>query len=397
MMRISTAQAFNTATRNLQERQVRLAESNDAMTSFLRVRTASDDPVAAARAERARALLQRTEATGVAISASRNAMTLTEAALGNAGDLLQQARELMVSAGNASYTDAERADIANQLAGIRTQLLSVANRSDGNGNYVFGGQGAMQPPFVDQTGGVAFVGLGGQVQVGSDERLPLSLDGEGIWMAAPTGNGVFTTANSNSAGAWIDPGHVSNPAALTGHSYSIEFSVNAGVTTYAVLDNGSPTAVTAAPFVSGQAIEIDGQTVAITGTPAQGDQFTLAPATASQSVFTALDGMIAELNTPLRSGTQVTQSVQSGIAALDSARNHVQSARSMTGEVLGRIDAIAGRNADTALFAQTTRSDAEDLDMVQAASDFQLQTTAYQVAMQTYASMQRMTLFDYIK
>jgi len=42
-------------------------------------------------------------------------MTQAESNLGNADTLLQRARELMVSAGNGSYGDSERASIADEL------------------------------------------------------------------------------------------------------------------------------------------------------------------------------------------------------------------------------------------------------------------------------------------
>ena len=46
---------------------------------------------------------------------------------------------------------------------------------------------------------------------------------------------------------------------------------------------------------------------------------------------------------------------------------------------------------------EADRSRAEDIDMIQGISDFQSQQTGYQVAMQTYSSLQRMSMFDYIK
>ena len=168
--------------------------------------------------------MQRTDSTQRALDASRNSMQLTESALSDAGDLLQQARELVVSAGNASYTDAERADVANQLTAIRNQLLGVANRADGTGGYVFAGQGASQPPYIDRPGGVDYVGTGGAVRVASDEPLPLTLDGNATWLTASTGNGVFETRVGSSQSAWIDTGRVTDPEALTGASYSIQFN-----------------------------------------------------------------------------------------------------------------------------------------------------------------------------
>ena len=47
--------------------------------------------------------------------------------------------------------------------------------------------------------------------------------------------------------------------------------------------------------------------------------------------------------------------------------------------------------------AQTQRSLAEDLDMIQALSDFKARQTGYEAALGTYAMVQRMSLFQYLK
>ena len=41
-----------------------------------------------------------------------------------------------------AYSDQERANLAEKVKAIRNQLLSVANRTDGAGTFLFGGQGA---------------------------------------------------------------------------------------------------------------------------------------------------------------------------------------------------------------------------------------------------------------
>ena len=397
-MRTSSYLNYAASINNLQSRQNELTDAQQRLTSGLRVLRASDDPTAAARAERARALIQRSESTQRAVDASRTSMTLTESALADGGELIQQARELVVAAGNASYSDAERADVANQIAAIRKQLMSVANRSDGSGGYVFSGQGAGRPPFLERPGGVDYVGTGGAVRVASEEPLPLTLDGGEVWLSSRSGNGTFETRNLDSANAWIDAGRVTAPDKITGASYTISFSNSGGSTTYSITrSDGVDTGIANQPYVSGQAIEVDGMAVNITGTPADGDDFELAPASDDLNVFDALDRVVSELKTPLRTGAQVTQTVQNGLRDLDGAADHLQSARAMTGEVLNRIDAVDGRLDDLKLFGESTRSDAEDLDMVQAISDFQNQQTGYQAALQTYSTMQRMSLFDYIK
>lgn len=183
-MRIASATAFEQSLLNLQQRQQQLVESQQRLTSGKRVLRASDDPAAAAAAERALAAASRSDAQQRALDASRLATQLAETALGEGGELLQQARELLVAAGNGSYSDAERAQLAERLRGLRQDLLALANRSDGAGRHLFGGQGSAGAPFVDGPGGVAWAGIGGQAQAGAGTGTPLALDGRSIFLQA---------------------------------------------------------------------------------------------------------------------------------------------------------------------------------------------------------------------
>lgn len=184
-LRITAANAFDTSVRNLQRRQQEMTEAQERLTSGKRVRRSSDDPAAAARAERAMAAVNRAEADQRALETSRGAMQLAESALGSAGELLQQVRERVMEAGNGGYTDAERASLAEAIRGLRNDLLTVANRSDGAGRYLFGGQGADQPPLQDGIGGVSYVAAAGELYTASGEATPLTIDGRAAWLQAP--------------------------------------------------------------------------------------------------------------------------------------------------------------------------------------------------------------------
>lgn len=412
MLRITTAQSFDTGVERLQKRQAELAEAQERLTSGKRVSKASDDPTGAARAERALASLARSEASQRALEASRHAMSLTEGALADAGELMQQAREALVAAGNGSYSDAERAGVAERLGAIRQQLLAIANRSDGEGGYLFAGQGASQPPFIDASGGVSFRGTAGEVQVASDEPLPRSIDGEAAWLASPTGNGLFETRNvaaaPSASGSWIDSGRVTDPQTFYAATsppavadpaaldYRVEFTIGGAGTTFSVLKDGAATALSNVAYVSGQAIELDGMSFTINGTPVAGDAFEVKLATPALGVFETLDQAISELKTPLRSAAAVTQGVQRALADLDGSMGALQSLRSRVGEVLNRADMVEGRIAGQSLAAQTERSNAEDLDMVKAISEFQSLQTGYEAALKVYSSVQRMSLYQYI-
>ncbi|HEY9027809.1 MAG TPA: flagellin, partial [Burkholderiaceae bacterium] len=261
---------------------------------------------------------------------------------------------------------------------------------------VFSGQGSGGAPFVDQPGGVAFKGVGGAVNVASDEPLPLTLDGGNVWLSASSGNGVFETKAVNSTGAWVDSGHVTDPSQLTGSTYDIQFSVSGGQTTYSVLKDGQPTALANQPYTSGQAITFDGQSMTISGTPANGDSFQSVPSQRNLSVFDTLDNIVKQLSSPSQGGASITQAVQDGLRNIDQVAAQISSARSYAGTTLSRLDGVKGRLDATQLSAETARSNAEDLDMVKALSSFNSQQTGYSAALQSYATIQKLSLFNYI-
>jgi len=271
----------------------------------------------------------------------------------------------------------------------------VANRPDGQGGYVFSGQGSGGAPFIDRPGGVAFQGVGGSVNVATDEPLPLTLDGGNVWLAANTGNGVFVTKNVNSSNAWIDAGRVTAPDQVTSSTYDIQFSNAGGNTTYSVLKDGN-TVSSGNAFTSGQNISVDGMSFAISGAPADGDDFRMTPSAKSLSVFDALDNAVAMLSQGGQGGPRVQQAVQDSLRDIDQCNSQISSARSFAGTTLQRLDGVKGRLDATELSAQTSRSSAEDLDMVKALSSFNQQQTGYQAALQSYATIQKLSLFNYL-
>ncbi|MES2886579.1 MAG: flagellar hook-associated protein FlgL [Pseudomonadota bacterium] len=402
-MRVTTSNAFEAGLDTLTRRQTELSEAQERLITGKRVNKASDDPAAAARAERALANINRSDASLRAVDASRSVMAQTESSLADAGDLMQEAREVMVAAGNASYSDAERAGLANRLKDIRSQLFAVANRTDGAGSYLFGGQGSTQPPFVETTTGVQFFGTLGEIQGEQDTALPLSTDGSGAWLSARSGNGIFvTSANPAVTGSWISGGSVTDTAtyfATPPSDYSIDFT---GPTTYDITRTqvdppGAPAVVVAgATFTPGSAIQIDGLSVVVQGTPVAGDQFQVTPSTANLSIFDVLDQAVATLTTPNRTGAQVAQANGDNLRNIDAAMGNMLLSRSRAGDVLNRIDVETGRIGDQKLASQVERSAAEDLDLVAAVSDFKNQQTGYDAALKSYAMVQRLSLFQYL-
>ena len=187
-MRIGTALSQQLAIDGITDRQARLLRTQDQLASGRRVTAPSDDPVAAAQAEKLRSREARIEAEQRAASLARQALSAADGALGDATTLLQSARDTLLAAGNATANPGDRANHAEALRQVRAQLLGVANRGDGTGGFVFGGQGATGAP-IDASGTVYAAQAGTQV-VGRDREDPVSLDGRENFVAIRTATGT---------------------------------------------------------------------------------------------------------------------------------------------------------------------------------------------------------------
>lgn len=406
-MRIATSQAYANSIAELQLRQQNLSTTQTQLTSGKRVVKASDDPTNAARAERALAAMARSDANQRTLDATRNVMNLASSSLQNATDLLQTARETLVAAGDASYSDNDRKSLAVKLKNIRDQLLSVANTGDGGGGFIYGGQGSSSPPFIDTGNGVIYQGQAGEQLASSGERLSLTLDGQRVWLSGKSGNGVFNTSPTsaaNSGNAWITAGTVTDPSQVpypsngsAAHSYQVLFHNSGSGITYDVVEDGSNVLTSGQPYKDGAAIDIPGRgmQVAVKGTPADNDSFQIGEANNNLNIFSVLDNAIGALNASTTKAT-VSQAVNTGLTNVDAALSSIQGAQSVVGEQLNRMDGLEGRNQDAKLAAQTLKSNAEDLDMVQAVSNFKNQESGYQAALQSYAMVQKLSLFNYI-
>ena len=298
--RVATANMYDNSIRNIGGRQSSLAEQSEKLTAGKRVLRASDDPVAAAQAERAITRMERIKVEQSALSLQRNAMAEGESTLGDAVDLLQEMRALFVSAGNGANSAKEMQIIAGQLQTLREELLSVSNRTNTSGVPLLSALGSAITPFVNSS---AFKdnGLPGQ-QAGSNTSIPTALDGDMAFM----------------------------------------------------LDSG-------------------------------------------ESLFKELDTAITGIRNAT-SGSAANQSsvIQNGLANIDQGMDRLSALRGFAGDMLNRADRITGDQEVRSIQLEADRSRAEDMDFVKGFSDFEQTKTGYQAALQTYAMVQKMSLFNYI-
>jgi len=407
-MRLSTSTIYDLGVTAINDQQAALVKTQQQISTGRRILAPSDDPIGAAQA------LDLTQADAANTqyasnrSTAKNSLGLADNALAGVSNALQDVNTLMVEAGNASLDDTQRGYIASELQGKLQDLMGLANSTDGTGQYLFSGsQSSVQPYAQGVAGTVTYSGDQSvrQVQASPTQTIPVSAAGSDIFDRIKTGNGVFTTSAgaTNTGTGLITNGNVTLPAQLTGHNYSVAFTVAPTGTTYSVIDNtvANPALPTNVAYASGNTIAFDGLQFQISGDPANGDQFTVAPS-GNQSLFQTLNNAITLLQTstagpPGTGNTVLANGLAAAGTGIANALDNVLRVRAQFGASLKQLDTLDSIGQDKSLQYKQTLSTLQDVDYAKAASDMARQQVALQAAQKTFVNTEGLSLFNYIQ
>lgn len=402
-MRISTNIVYEQGIATMQRQQEALLRTQQQVSTGRRILTPADDPVAAARALEVSQASSANAQYAVNRNSAKSSLGLEESTLQSLTSLIHDVRTATVGAGNPVLSNNDRAAIAAELRSRLDQLTGLANSTDGTGQYLFSGYQGNVKPFALTATGALYSGDQGQrqVQASAARQIGISDSGSSIFERIKTGNGVFVLAVAaiNAGTGVSSPGSVTNPAALTGHNYQINFSVSGSTTTYDVVDaTTSTTLSTGNAYTSGNAITVDGMQFDIQGNPASGDRFTITPSS-SQSLFKTLNDLIGTIANPVSDAagsTRLTNGLNAAHLNLGHALDNVLRVRATVGARLQEIDALDSMGADYSLQYEQTLSQLQDVDYTQAISNLTRQQTYLEAAQKSYLKVSAMTLFDYI-
>jgi flagellar hook-associated protein 3 FlgL len=406
-LRLSTNAIYESGTSQLNTLQSQMAKTQMQLSTNRRMLTAADDPIASARALE----LTQTKSMNTQFATNRSnanaSLSLVDQSLSDVSSQITEIQSLIVTAGNGGYAQSDRAALATELEGRLTDLIGLANTSNGTGGYLYSGYASTTQPFTQTPTGAAYQGDQGQrtLQVGSTRKMAISESGSAVFDAVSTGNGSFQTqaAAANTGAGIVSPGAVVDRGKLTGHDYAINFAVsgNPAVTTYTVTDKTADPAKNVLenqPYTPGASISFDGMSLDIKGAPANGDSFTVAPSE-KQSVFTTVTNLIKTLRSPA-DGSSGKAALANGLATASSnmqnALDNVLTVQASVGARLKELDYLETTGTDLDTQYQTTLSGLQDLDLVKAISLYSQQQGTLQAAQMSFKTMSGLSLFNYI-
>jgi flagellar hook-associated protein 3 FlgL len=170
------------------------------LSSGVRVTSLSQDPLAAGENVLLLNQMQRDDSFTQSSSLVTGQLQVADSALGQVVTQLAQAISLATSANNGTMNATDRASIANQIAGIRGEVLSLANSSY-QGQFIFAGGRTAAAPFSLSTATFpASVSYSGDEDVNyletpNGQRIQLNMPGDQIFSGS-SATSVFAALNS---------------------------------------------------------------------------------------------------------------------------------------------------------------------------------------------------------
>lgn len=398
MIRIASSTLYQQTADALGRNQTQLLQIQNQMGSGLRIMTAADDPVAAGQVLGVNQSLGDIHQWQANATALQSSLGLEDSALSGVGAALTQIQTLAVQSNSAALSDSDRQAIAAQMKQQLDVILQHANAQDATGNYLFGGTQSGAAPFAPSSGGASYAGNSNvrMLPLGPTSEIAAGDPGDAVFMQIQSGDGqiAVSAASTNTGSASLGSAQVNDPSQWGGASYTLKFSAGQ----YQVLDAGNAV-VSSGAYTAGQAIAFRGVSLTINGAPADGDSFSLGPST-TQSLFTTVQNLIKAVTAPATSAAQRAQNQTTWYGAqqaLATAQTHVSNVLAGVGSREQAVNNTVTQLQSRSTQLKTTLSGLQDLDYAAATTQLSQVKVTLQAAEQSYAQIQGLSLFNYIR
>jgi flagellar hook-associated protein 3 FlgL len=384
----------------IQTLESELSQTQNQITSNQSFTTAAQNPTAAGAVNNYNQALAQGQQFDTNANSAQTRLSTEDTTLSQVQAQLQSLRDLALEANNSTLSVQDRSAIASQATQIQNSLLALANTQDGNGEYLFGGFVTQTPPYALSATGATYNGDQGQrlVQIAAGQTIADSDNGNAVFEQIKTGNGTFaaSAASGNTGTGVLGAASVSNGAQYAAGNgiYSINFTAPG---TYEVRDSTNAL-VSTGSYTDGGTIAFAGVQVALSGQPAAGDSFAVAPS-GNQSVFTTVQNLVSALqpgaNTSA-STAQLNNSIANALNNIDQALGHMSNVRADIGGRLNSITTQQSVSGSQQIQLQANISSLQSLDYAGAVTTLTQQNTTLSAALQAYSLTQGLSLFKYL-
>ena len=395
-MRISTSMVYAAGQASIGQAQQNLYGLEQKLSSGKARLSPADDPAGAGRSLLLEAGLSQAQnySEGAALLQERAGFALDR--MKEASGRMQSARESVLSALSGGKTGADRVSLAQALRGAVLEAAQSANARNEQGEYVFSGIEGFSEAAAQGPGGWTLNSATPRsLEIGNGWEAQSSWRAQELFaVKSPFGAADWSAGAANAGGAWV--GQISG--AFDGAGGVLRFAAmpDGSLAAQAFDLSGNP-AGPAAPYAAGMSIKAFGVSLSVSGAPAAGDSLQILP---SQSIarpdnWLAAASQAADL-LEAPPGPQTDAGLMRCLQMMDAGSESmsIQMAKCANSAAQGQsqIEALGAQTAS--ITAEKSRLD--DLDYVQAASEFAKWQNIAQAGMKAFAQTSQLSLFNYL-
>ncbi|MEZ4483726.1 MAG: flagellar hook-associated protein FlgL [Syntrophotaleaceae bacterium] len=157
-----------------------------------RINKPSDDPSAIRPVLNARSQVQKSDRYLRTMGNASDRLDILDSHLNQIGNLMINAQETLIAAGNGSHGPADLANYSEAMGHIKDELFSLAN-SKVDGKYIFAGFAEDTQPFQEADYLTTYYGDGGQMEleIAPGETITVNLTGNELFQGAGGGTNMF--------------------------------------------------------------------------------------------------------------------------------------------------------------------------------------------------------------
>lgn len=396
---------------NLANQESQISTLQQEISTGSTVQTAAQNPAAFETTALANDQINQLNNDSTTQSTLQNRLGAANSAYSSIGSLLDNVQSIIEQGLNGTSNSQNLNSLAEQVQSASQQLLSLGNTQLADGTYLFGGTRGNIPPFqTNSDGSISYYGDSGQSQANIDGSVTANalVTGEALTSAlAGDGTSTITADSTNTGTAQIAQTGLSNTqqanafqasSPATG-SITISFTNTNGKLAATATQNGKQTNLPLNTSADGQTdLTLDGMNFKITGSPKDGDRFTIAPAR-PQTAFALLQQISTALSDARDNPAQTAQTDQilnQSLAGLEQYQQSITTAQAQNGVTLQAVTNAQTNTSAQKTAAQTTIDNASAVNMPAAITALNQTMTAMEAAMKTFSEVQGLSLFKYL-
>lgn len=351
-MRITNSMLISNNIYNIGNNMKRLDKATERESSQSKIQLPSDDPQVATQAVKYRNYVSTVEQYQQNANDATSWMKVTEGALSDLNDVVQEVRDKTVQASSGTLSDSDRQAIKQEVQQLKKSAIEILNTSYA-GRYVFGGYDTDQEPYAETT-----------VTVGSASVSKVTFKGKVMNLGGPVSPDI-TDADYNSAYA----SGSSTMYESNGVSQSMKYNIG---------------------FGNQITVNVEGQAVVGEGT--------------GSNLFDTFDKLLIGLDSDTSyksidsSGSvqTTTFTLTDVLGDIDKDLNRISTVTSDLGAREKYVELATNRLSNDHAVYTKLMSNNEDMDVAQATTDVSTAQSVYDASLSAAAKTITKSLLDYI-